>query len=689
LKRRTKKQAKTAGQRHREAASRSAAKASAAVQEIGPLPKPECTDRKRRRAAEKSLQVFLETYFPDLFFLPWSDDHLQTIVALERAATHGGLLALAMPRGGGKSSLCRGAALWCVLTGRRRYVCLIAGTATRAEELVKALKITLRTNQRLYVDFKRELHAIRALDGEPRRCRGQRYRGKPTYVEWGASHVVFPTIPGSKASGSVISGIGLTGSEIRGRSHTLADGQTVLRPDFCLIDDPQNRETAASPTENRKRLQLLNGDVLGMAGPTATMAAVATVTVIYPDDLADRLLNRERSPQWSGERFRMVYQWPDADAMELWRQYGDIWQDKHCREAGEHTEFYRQHHEAMDRGAVVAWPERHEASEISALQCAMNKKLADPEMFAAEYQNEPLEGDGDMLVLRTDQVAAKVNHQPRLAVPTDCEHVTAFIDCHQKLLYWLAVAWESNFTGYVIDRGTVPDQRRRHFTMAGAPRPFPGRDVEAEVYGGLKGIVWELAQRKWWRDDGAMLRISRIGIDSGWQKATVYRYAKQQLYGNLVWPSKGVGITAGNRPMSEYRRKPGETIGDNWYVPSVRGTREPRHVVIDTNHWKSFCYQLLAAPMGSRGCLSLWGSEPALHRLFAEHICDSEYRVQTEGRGRKVEEWKQRASRPDNHWLDCLVGCAVTASMLGCRLADTTQPAATKRRRKRRVQYLD
>jgi hypothetical protein len=47
----------------------------------------------------------------------------------------------------------------------------------------------------------------------------------------------------------------------------------------------------------------------------------------------------------------------------------------------------------------------------------------------------------------------------------------------------------------------------------------------------------------------------------------------------------------------------------------------------------------------------------------------AEYPVTTSGRGRTVEEWKQRVERPDNHWLDCLVGCAVAASMLGAKLA--------------------
>ncbi|KKL08208.1 hypothetical protein LCGC14_2578180 [marine sediment metagenome] len=57
----------------------------------------------------------------------------------------------------------------------------------------------------------------------------------------------------------------------------------------------------------------------------------------------------------------------------------------------------------------------------------------------------------------------------------------------------------------------------------------------------------------------------------------------------------------------------------------------------------------------------------AEHRLFADHVT-AEYRVRTEGRGRKVDEWKLPPSKPDNHWLDCLVGCAVAASTLGVAL---------------------
>ena len=64
---------------------------------------------------------------------------------------------------------------------------------------------------------------------------------------------------------------------------------------------------------------------------------------------------------------------------------------------------------------------------------------------------------------------------------------------------------------------------------------------------------------------------------------------------------------ASAKPTTEYRRQRGDRLGFNWMMPSVAGKRAIRHVVFDTNFWKSFVHARLAVPLGDRGCLSLWG----------------------------------------------------------------------------------
>jgi hypothetical protein len=65
--------------------------------------------------------------------------------------------------------------------------------------------------------------------------------------------------------------------------------------------------------------------------------------------------------------------------------------------------------------------------------------------------------------------------------------------------------------------------------------------------------------------------------------------------------------------------------------------------------------------------------------MLAEQLT-AEYFVKTEGRGRTVDEWKMRPEQSDNHWLDCLVGAAVAASMQGAVLFGTDGVASPKRK---------
>jgi hypothetical protein len=185
------------------------------------------------------------------------------------------------------------------------------------------------------------------------------------------------------------------------------------------------------------------------------------------------------------------------------------------------------------------------------------------------------------------------------------------------------------------------------------------------------------------------MRIERCLIDANWGSSTdvVYQFCRQSAHSALLLPSHGRFVGASSVPFSEYKRKMGDRLGLNWRVPSVQGKRAVRHVVFDTNYWKSFVHTRLAVPMGDRGCLSLFGDNANMHRLFAEHVT-AEYRVKTSGRGRTVDEWKLRPEATENHWLDCLVGCAVAASMQGAVLPGTDGPMAPRRQQRVKLSSL-
>jgi hypothetical protein len=110
-------------------------------------------------------------------------------------------------------------------------------------------------------------------------------------------------------------------------------------------------------------------------------------------------------------------------------------------------------------------------------------------------------------------------------------------------------------------------------------------------------------------------------------------------------PSHGKYVGAASTPFAEYKKQLGDRVGHNWRIPSTTGKRAIRHVVYDTNYWKSFIFARLAVALGDKTCLSLFGTQPESHRLLADHLT-AEYPITTTGRGRTIEEWKERPIVP-------------------------------------------
>ncbi len=663
--------------RDRDLASKNAARKAA--QCIGEILPPE--NPSRRAAALASFKYFCEAYFPDAFYLDWSNDHLKVISRIELAVKEGKLFAFAMPRGSGKSTLIIAAAIWAILGGSRRYVCIIGSAAKQSLNLFQSIQATLMGNALLLADFAEVVYPIRCLENNAHKARGQRtIDGDLTHIEWGTHKMVMARIPGSQASGSVIA-VDSLDSNIRGQIHTTLDGK-VLRPDLVLVDDPQTRESAKSVDQTSQRLKIINGDVLGMAGPGKKIAGLLTCTVIFKNDLADQILDRQKNPDWAGEQTSLVYAMPAN--RKLWDKYNQVRCDE-LRDEGDGSlarAFYIDNRAELDSGSVVAWEHRFNPDEVSAIQHAMNLFYRDEATFAAEYQNQPLEDRESEELLKVDDVLSRLNGRKQYDIPLRAVYLVGFVDVHDKLLFYKVWAFEEDFTGYCVDYGTWPQQNRMQFTMRQAnvtlAKTYKGAGVDGAIAAGLEELCRNLTNRQWKKSNGGSVRLDRLLVDSGYKPGIVE--SVRYKVGSVMMASKGVGIKAGNRPMTNYQKKPGERYGQNWYVPNITQTREFPHVKIDTNFWKSFVHEHLKMTPGEKGSFTLFGESAAAHRLLAEHIAGSETWVRTEGHGRQVHEWKLRPNAPDNHWFDCAVGCAVAASMCGAKTAG--QNVATQERKK-------
>ena len=649
------------------------AEQSLAGRDIGPL--PEVVNPDRKAACERNFQLFCESYFPETYALAWSPDHLKVIEKIETAVLRGGLFALALPRGSGKTTITESAALWSMLYGHREFVVLIGATESAALELLDSLKTELEVNERLAEDFPEVCYPVAQLEGIANRCAGQLYKGERTRITWTSNEIVLPTVEGSRASGIIVRVAGITG-RIRGMKFKRSDGRSV-RPSLVIIDDPQTSESAGSLEQTRKRVRVLAGDILGLAGPGQKISGIMPCTIIRPGDMADIILNRNTHPDWNGEKTRMVYRFPTN--MKLWEEYAEIRAEALRTEGNfqKATEFYLANREAMDAGAEVSWEARFNHDEVSALQHAMNLKFQDEAAFQSEYQNDPLPDDtADDSLLSVDEICAKINGLARRRVPLKCDRLTMFVDVQKALLFYVVIAWAEDFTGAVIDYGSWPDQHRHEYSLADANPSiqtlFPKAGFEGALYAALTSLTDDYLGREWTREDGAVLKIERALVDANWGQSTdiVYQFCRQSAHAGVILPSHGRYVGASSKPMTEYRKQQGDRLGFNWMIPNVAGKRAIRHVIYDTNYWKSFIHARLAVPVGDKGSLTLYGRIPGAHQLFAEHLT-AEYRVKTQGRGRTVDEWKLKPQSHDNHFLDCVTGCAVCGSMLGASLPET------------------
>lgn len=651
---------------HREKMAAASRDKSEKGREIGPPEPPK--DPVRKQACGESFKLFCETYLGDKFPLGWSANHLKVIGKIEAAVRRGGQFAFAMPRKSGKTTLCEAAALWALLYGYRKLVAFIGASLESAVESFDTIREEVETNDLLDEDFREVTKYVRALEGIASRANAQTADGKRTRIEWSDKLVRFPTIDGSVCSKGMAKAVGITG-RIRGMKIA------GRRPDMAILDDPQTDETAQSLASNNKIERTLNGAVLGLAGQKRKIACFCPCTVICPGDMADRLLNRDRNPDWQGERMRMMNRFPERT--DLWDEYAQIRADGLRAEDGGRAanEFYLANRAEMDRGAEVAWPDQYDEDEHSGIQHAMNLLYRNRAAFMAEYQNDPDPLVAGLDDLDAEKIAAKVNGVPRGVVPAACTRLTAFIDCGKSILFWCVTGWTEDFSGSVVDYGTFPEQRLPYFAatdarpgLADLPEMGPLNE-DARVYAGLRAAVAVVVGRSYPRADGrAAMAIDRCLVDSGSWAKTVSQFCAASPYRGALAPSKGWGMGSGKVPMASWPVRPGERKpGDHWRDrPNSEGVG--RLVTFDANHWKSFVARALLSSPRSAGCLDLFGTDAGEHRLFADHLT-AEYRSASmkakSGDQTEQELWSMRPDRTDNHWFDALVGAAVAASHAG------------------------
>lgn len=527
----------------------------------------------------------------------------------------------------------------------------------------------------------------------------------------------------TKNAGSIVRSVGIDGA-IRGDAETHPVRLFMPRPDFVMLDDVQKDANAESPTVCEKMIRVIDGAVGGLAGPGETLSSVMPCTVIQQGDVSDTYLNRELKPEWRGDRCSMVTSWPagitdhgmslDSPEGLLWNEYREKWVIG-MRDEGHHekaTQFYRENREVMDKGFMTSWPERYKADpdkngpnvELSAQQHAMNLRFKSPDTFPAEYQNNPrpkitLEG----VVITPEQLCQRTIPIQRGQALYDSQVVVAHIDVQNEGFFYTICALSLDFTGIVSEYGVWPPVPSSNFTKAQLGNwklltkefltEYPNlktrasftekvsgkgrRDApfEAKIYFGLQKVVGMLLAKKLYRDNTSPLSINAIGIDSRWGRSTdIIKRFVQNLNRPDVVRTQGFAIPPQQKQLEEYTRTPGWLFEDQIHtdlkeVKWVWRTGQDMlyYLQMDVNRLKTFLMSRLASPMGTPGSICLHEGE---HHMFSMHVCGSEYPEQMAAKGLEKDMWTERDGKPDNDYLDNLVGCMALASSKGCKITN-------------------
>lgn len=649
---------------------------------------PAVFDKDRRESCRLDLEKFLVTYFPlSTGLSPFSADHQRVIQRISDCIIGGGRFTNAVYRGFAKSTISENALLWAILYGHRHFGGIFAAETDLAAKAINSIRTELSDNDLLYGDFPEVCHPVRALEGKAQRCNSQTYQGERTHIGWRKDTLVMPTIPGSSASGSIVMARGLTAS-ILGLRWKTPDGRQ-LRPDFVIVDDPQTRESAKSPVQCQYRLEILTKSVMKLAGHTKSMACVVNATVIETGDMVDQLLDSSRFPAWQGERIPMVRKFAE--------KHDDLWMAKYrdlrctfakdivgdqARAHREATEFYLANRAEMDAGCQVSWESCFDAdSEHSAIQHAYNALIDDgPDVFASEFQQQPIKDDAATLGVTSEDVRSRVIEIPRWVVPRGCDTLTAFVDVQEKLLYWAVVAWGHQLRGHLVAYGAYPEQNRTYYTLRDAKKTLAaaagGASLEAAIHAGLESVSAMLLGREFAREnDDAVLRVGQLFVDANWAQTqgVVRDFARRSSWGPRVLPTHGRFVGASGQTISDKPPDRGERIGANWRTSTIQ---KQRHVLYDTNAWKTFVAGRFKLPVGDPQSFTLHAGH---HEMLAEHLA-AEAPVRVESKARVVDEWRAIPGR-DNHWWDCLIGSAVAASFTGISAVGAEPPRGTLARK--------
>ncbi len=622
---------------------------------FGAIVPRECADPVRRKRLEQNPAEWLKHYLGTAYPLAWGQVHLDMIDAAVRAIRTGAGMAVAAPRGTGKSSVLWGVALWSILSGACRFPVVAGWSHQAAKRALRKWLSTLAECTAIQADYPKMTQPFEAST-HSNRLRGMAW--SDTGAECGADARTMDgvlVLPDGRGALGVVS----IGGNTRGLFASMPNGSTI-RPDVLLVDDPQDRSTAESPAMVRKITERIEADLFNLSGPEARLAIMCAVTVIAEDDVAEHFL---KHPDFEAVRVGQVVTWPvnfedkNSATRKLWKEWnavrveGLVLHD----DGAAAREFYQLHKTELTEGLTVSWSERFDVKrkDPDALYAAMLDFYRLGEFsFMAERQNRPMKEKATVYSLTAGIVASRVhsgrNHGD---VPKEARILVAGTDLNHYGLHSASVAYSNDGTGW------IPWYYRHDNDGRGiVPKDCPETEAKRRMFEALVIHGRQLAALPLTRE-GQGVRVGLWIIDAGYFPDVVKRYVEGpgRLLGLQVMAARGYGFDKYRPTEKNCIGKPREQC--HLAESPVAG----RFVAFNADYWREVSQRAWLSTPNAPGSISLF--DGARHSEFAEQVTREKLLEKIKGQYGYIWRW---VTAPGWHdYGDALTMCYVASAWAG------------------------
>lgn len=313
---------------------------------------PMATSLKERCA--KDLKLFAISYFPHIFYKPFSSFHEDTFKDAQDLILEYGdqetYFVRAAPRSFGKSRIISVVfPLWCICFSYRRNILLISDTSPQAKEYIQTIKHELTHNEKLIADF-------------------GNLSGQKLDQTWKEDEIV-------TANGIHVFSKG-AGQSLRGANYN------NVRPEVVVLDDLESDEGVETEGQRNKLYRWFNKVLMPIGNERTCFLYVGSI--LHYESLLYKVLHDPKFNGWDRRVYKAVYEFSTSQLWDEWEKlYVDITNENARNEA---YAFYAAHKDEMLEGTNVLWPGWKKDSYYK----LMIRRLEDDESFNSEYQNSPM-----------------------------------------------------------------------------------------------------------------------------------------------------------------------------------------------------------------------------------------------------------------------------------------------------------